>query len=117
MKSRAGFAGFLTKKSVKASDTGVLVAWGYAFKKTKIEDVVAIVDGIIEEVSKYAPAFNGKCEDCSATETRQTVVMNGGPGSHCAGCQTRSVVEQQREGAEAPAGNANYATGSLVGIV
>ncbi len=117
IKSRAGFSGFLTKKSVKASETGVLVAWGYAFKKTKIEDVVAIVDGIIEEVSKYAPAFNGKCEDCSATETREIVLMNGVPGYHCPGCQMRSVAEKQREAEEYRAGNANYAMGAVVGIV
>ena len=64
IKSKPGFSSFFNKKRVKFADNNRLtVSWIYTLKKPKLEEVVALLDALVEEVSRYAPAFNGKCED------------------------------------------------------
>src|SRR2546421_50968 len=80
----------------------------FSLSKTKLEDLVNLVDAVIEEVSKCAPAFTGKCEDCGSAEAREIILMNGVPGYHCSPCQMRVAAEKQREADEYKARDANY---------
>src|SRR5215471_2133163 len=77
IKNHPGFSKFLAKKSVKASADGVVVSWTFGFSRTKIEEVISSLDVVIQEVSKYAAGFAGKCEDCATAEARQITLMNG----------------------------------------
>ncbi|HWX53115.1 MAG TPA: hypothetical protein VN176_00850 [Verrucomicrobiae bacterium] len=117
LKNRPGFSSFFGKKSVKATEDGVLITWTFSLTKTKLEDVVSLVDAVIEEVGKYAPAFAGKCEDCSVAEAREITLMNGLPGYHCSACQMRTTMEKQREADEYKARDANYVVGLAAGLV
>jgi hypothetical protein len=118
IKSKPGFSSFFKKKWVKFADNNRLtVSWIYAMTKPKLEEVVALLDTLVDEVSRYAPAFNGKCEDCGSTETRETTLMNGVPGYHCAACQMRIAADKRREAEEYQAKDANYAAGIMAGIV
>jgi hypothetical protein len=116
LKNRPGFSKFLAKKTVKASADGVAVSWTYALNKTKMEEVVSLLDAVIQEVSRYAPAFTGKCEDCATADTRGITLMNGTPGYHCVACQMRIAAEKQREADEYKAKEANYAGGLAAGL-
>jgi len=116
LKSRPDFSKFLAKKTVKASDDGVTVTWTYALNRTKVEEVVSVLDEVIQEVSKYAQPFMGKCEDCSTAETREITLMNGTPGYHCRSCQMRIAAEKQREADEYKAKEANYLGGVTAGL-
>ncbi|HLY97780.1 MAG TPA: hypothetical protein VKT33_01820, partial [Candidatus Angelobacter sp.] len=116
LKNRPGFSSFFGKKSVKAADDGVLISWAYVFGKTKQEDVIALLDAVIEEVSKYAPAFIGKCEDCGTAEAREITLMNGTPGYHCSACQMRIAADKQREADEYRTKDANYILGLFAGL-
>src|SRR5215471_1314975 len=117
IKSKPEFPSFLNKKWVKATAKQITVSWVYAMKKPKVEDVIGLLDVVIQEVSKYAPAFTGKCEDCTTAETRQITLMNGMPGYHCTACQMRIAAEKQREADEYKAKDANYAAGLVAGLV
>jgi hypothetical protein len=117
LKNRPGFSSFFGKKAVKAATDSVLISWTFSLAKTKLEDVVSLVDAVIEEVTKYAPAFAGKCEDCSVAEAREITLMNGKPGYHCSGCQMRIAMEKQREADEYKARDANYVVGLAAGLV
>jgi hypothetical protein len=117
LKNRPGFSSFFGKKSVKAAEDGVFISWTFSLSKTKLEDVVSLVDTVIEEISKYAPAFAGKCEDCGMSEAREIILMDGLPGYHCSACQMRIAAEKQREADEYKARDANYVVGLAAGLV
>src|SRR6266481_561609 len=116
LKNRPGFSSFFGKKSVKATEDSVVVSWTYSLGKTKQEDVITLLDAVIEEVSRYAPAFTGKCEDCGTAEAREITLMNGAPGYHCSGCQMRIAADKQREADEYSARDANYVLGLAAGL-
>jgi len=117
LKNRPGFNSFFGKKSVKAAEDGVLITWTFSLSKTKLEDVVNLLDAVIEEVSKCAPAFDGKCEDCGVAEAREIILTDGVPGYHCSACQMRVAAEKQREADEYKARDANYVVGLAAGLV
>ena len=117
LKNRPGFSSFFGKKIVKAAENGVTITWTFSLRKTKLQDLVGLVDAVIEEVSKYAPAFAGKCEDCGVAEAREIILMNGVPGYHCSACQMRVAAEKQREADEYKARDANYVVGLAAGLV
>jgi hypothetical protein len=117
VKSKPGFSSFFNKKWVKVAGNKLTVSWIYAMKKPKLEDVAALLNALVEEVSRYAPAFAGKCEDCSSSEMREITLMNGIPGYHCVACQMRLTAEKRREGEEYRAKEANYFAGIIAGIV
>jgi hypothetical protein len=116
LKNRPGFSSFFGKKMIKAADDGVLISWTYAFGKTKQEEVIALLDAVIEEVSRYVPAFTGKCEDCGTAEAREITLMNGTPGYHCSGCQMRTAADKHREADEYRTKDANYVLGLFAGL-
>src|SRR5215467_6530455 len=89
IKSKPGFSSFFHKKRAKVTAGSLVISWTYAMTKPKPDEIIALLDGVLEEVSHYAPAFCGKCEDCSTAETREITLMNGVPGYHCLACQTR----------------------------
>ncbi|HWZ42855.1 MAG TPA: hypothetical protein VNW97_05235 [Candidatus Saccharimonadales bacterium] len=116
LKNRPGFSTFFGKKNVKAAPDGVLVTWPFSLSKTKLEDLVSLVDAVIEEVGKSTAAFDGKCEDCGAADAKEIVLMNGLPGYHCSACQMRVAAEKQREADEYKARDANYVVGLAAGL-
>src|SRR5260370_13086072 len=97
IKSRPGFASFFNKKWVKVAGNSLLVSWVYAVRKPKPEEVIGMLDALLEEVSRYVPAFSGKCEDCGSAETREVTLLNGVPGDHCLACQMRVAAVTRRE--------------------
>ncbi len=117
IKSKPGFSTFLAKKSVKVAETGLIVSWLYAIKRPKAEEVIGLLDAVVEEVSRYAPAFTGKCEDCGSAATPEITLLNGVPGYHCVACQTRLVGEKRREAEAYKAREPNYLFGILAGVL
>jgi len=117
LKNRPGFSSFFGKKNINATEDSVLITWSFSVTKTKLDDVVNVVDAAVEEVSKYAPAFAGKCEDCGVAEANEFILMNGLPGYHCSSCQMRIAAEKQREADEYRARDANYVVGLAVGLM
>src|SRR5215831_10705272 len=61
IKSKPGFSSFFNKKRVKVAADSVVVSWSYAMTP---EEVVGLLDAVLDELTGYAPAFGGKCEDC-----------------------------------------------------
>ena len=117
IKSQPRFSSFFNKKRVKVAGDRLSVSWAYALKKPKFEEIATLLDSLLEEVSRYMPAFNGKCEDCGSTETRDITLLNGVPGYHCLGCQMRLAADKRREAEEYKARDANYVIGILAGIL
>lgn len=117
IKSRPGFSSFFNKKWVKVAGNSLLVSWVYAVKKPKPEEVIGMLDALLEEVSRYVPAFSGKCEDCGSAETREVTLLNGVPGYHCLACQMRVAADKRREAEEYRAKEANYVAGILAAVV
>jgi len=117
IKSKPGFSSFFSKKRVKVAADNLMVSWIYAMKKPKPEEVIGLLDAVLDELTRYAPAFSGKCEDCSSAETRAITLMNGVPGYHCPSCQMRLTAEKRREAEEYKAREANYVVGILAGIL
>lgn len=117
IKSKPRFSSFFAKKWVKAVNDRLTVSWTYAMKKPKPEEVISLLDAVVEEVSRYAPAFSGKCEDCGNAETREITLMNGIPGYHCMSCQMRVADEKRREAEEYKARDANYLGGIVAGVL
>lgn len=117
IKAKPGFSSFLSKKSVKVAADRLTVSWAYALIRPKLEEITTMLDGLLEEVSRYAPAFSGKCEDCGSTETRDITLLNGVPGYHCLGCQMRLAADKRREAEEYKARDANYVIGIVAGIL
>jgi hypothetical protein len=117
IKSKPGFSSFLSRKNIKVLDNRLTVSWVYVMKKPKLEDITAMLDALLEECSRYVPAFNGKCEDCGVAETREITLMNGVAGYHCLACQTRVIAEKRREAEEYKAKDANYVLGILAGLI
>src|SRR5260370_3896288 len=76
-----------------------------------------MLDALLEEVSRYVPAFSGKCEDCGSAETREVTLLNGVPGYHCLACQMRVAADKRRETEEYRAKEANYVPRILAGVV
>lgn len=116
IKSKPGFSSFFSKKRIKVAADRLTLSWAYALKP-KLEEITTVLDGLLEEVSRYAPTFNGKCEDCGSTETRDVTLLNGVPGYHCLGCQMRLAADKRREAEEYKARDANYVLGILAGIL
>jgi hypothetical protein len=114
---RPGFSNFFGKKTVKAAVDGVSISWTYRLTKPNVEEIASLLDAVIEEVSKVAQPFSGKCEDCAAAEAREITLMNGLPGYHCLACQMRIAEEKQREADEYKAKDANYVVGLAAGLV
>jgi hypothetical protein len=117
IKSKPGFSSLFSHKRVKVGDNQLTVSWSYALTKPKLEEVMALLDGLLEECSRYVPTFSGRCEDCNATETRELTLMNGVAGYHCLACQMRLTAEKRREAEEYRARDANYVLGVLAGAV
>src|SRR5260370_4195523 len=113
IKSRPGFSSFFNKNWVKVAGNSLLVSWVYAVRKPKPEEVIGMLDALLEEVSRYVPAFSGKCEDCGSAETREVTLLNGVPGYHCLACQMRVAADKRREAEEYRAKEANYVPGIL----
>lgn len=116
IKSKPGFSSFLNRKTLKATNTSLTVSWGYALKKPKAEEIISLLDTLLEEISHYAAAFSGKCEDCGSAEARDITLMNGVPGYHCSACQMRMTSEKRREAEEYKAKDANYVLGLIAGL-
>lgn len=117
IKSKPEFSSFFNKKSVKFAGDRLTLSWAYALKKPKFEHIAPVLDGLLEEVSRYAPTFNGKCEDCGSTETPDITLLNGVPGYHCLACQMRLTADKRREAEEYKARDANYVIGIVAGIL
>ncbi len=117
LKNRPGFSSFFGKKAVKAAVDGVSISWTYVMTKPKLEEIASLLDAVVEEVSKVAQPFSGKCEDCGAAEAREITLMNGIPGYHCPACQMRTAEEKQREADEYRSKDANYFLGVIAGLV
>src|SRR5262249_14667586 len=67
IKSKPGFSSFFNKKRVKVAADNLMVSWIYAMKKPKPEEVIGLLDAVLDELTRYAPAFRGTCEDSSST--------------------------------------------------
>jgi hypothetical protein len=112
-----GFSSFFNKTRVNVAADRLTFSWLYTLKKPKLAEITTKLDGLLEEVSRYAPAFNGKCEDCGSTETREITLLNGTPGYHCLGCQMRLTADKRREAEEYKARDTNYVAGIVSGIL
>jgi len=112
-----GLSSLLAKKTIKVTDSKVIVSWLFPFTKPKPEYVMSLLEVLLEEVSRYAPAFNGNCEDCGTEETHKITLLDGVPGYYCLSCQMRVTADKRREAEEYKAKKANYALGIVAGIL
>lgn len=117
IKAKPGFSAFTNRKTVKATEDRVQVSWVFALKKPKPQEVLQLLDAAIDEVSRFAPAFQGKCEDCGVATVNEITLMDGTPGLHCGACQSRITAEKEREAAEYRAKDSNYGFALAGGMV
>lgn len=117
LKEQPELRSFTSKKPLKVASDGLTAGWSYALKKPKVPELAAFVDALISTVSRYTPAFDGRCEECHANPTRDIVLFNRIPGFHCSTCQQRIAAANERAAEEYAQRDANYPTAFVTAVL
>lgn len=62
-------------------------------RKPKAEQVAKLLETLLDVTKQFAPPFDGRCELCHSSATREITLLNISPGYYCQSCQEKMRLE------------------------